>query len=85
MCDQWKQQGVATKDFRISFPRQPLSASAASEPLPPNAPGRPIELPDAPVVRRSSGVLVVAPELGVEELLLLVHRLVSVLLAPFGP
>src|SRR5260370_26057823 len=43
-----------------------------------------IELPDTSVVRRSSVILVVTPELGVEGFLLLVHRLVSVLLAPFG-
>src|SRR5437588_775201 len=43
-----------------------------------------IELPDTSVVRRSSVILVVTSELGVEGFLLLVHRLVSVLLAPFG-
>src|SRR5260370_33222642 len=43
-----------------------------------------IELPDSSVVRRSSVILVVTPELGVQGFLLLVHRLVSVLLAPFG-
>src|SRR5260370_7428910 len=42
-----------------------------------------IELPDTSVVRRSSVILVVTPELGVQGFLLLVHRLVSVLLAPF--
>jgi hypothetical protein len=43
-----------------------------------------IELPDTSVVRRSSVILVVTSELAVEGFLLLVHRLVSVLLAPFG-
>ena len=43
-----------------------------------------IELPEFSVVRRSSVILVVAPELGVEGFLLLVHRCVAVFLAPFG-
>ena len=43
-----------------------------------------IELPDTAVVRRAPVILVVAPELGVEDFLLLSHRLVPVLLAPFG-
>ena len=45
-------------------------------------PDLPIELPDAPVVRRAPVVLVVAPEFGVEGLLLRVHRVVPVRLAP---
>src|SRR5271169_2995602 len=43
-----------------------------------------IELPDISVVRRSPVILVVAPEFGVEGFLLLTHRHVAVLLAPFG-
>jgi hypothetical protein len=43
-----------------------------------------IELPEFSVVRRSSVILIVAPELGVEGFLLLVHRCVAVFLAPFG-
>src|SRR5882762_10813497 len=47
-------------------------------------PDLPIELADTPVVRRAPVVLVVAPKLGVEGLLLLVHRVVHVLLAPLS-
>ena len=44
----------------------------------------PIELPKAVVVRRSFVVLVVGAELGIQGVLLLVHRIVSALFAPFG-
>jgi hypothetical protein len=43
-----------------------------------------IELPDISVVRRSPVILIVAPELSVKGFLLLTHRHVAVLLAPFG-
>src|SRR5258708_15356705 len=84
MCDPWEQQWVATEDLGISLPRQPHLASSATEPLPPGATNFPIELHDAFVVRRSSVVLVVAPELGVKGLLLFLHRIVAVLPAPVG-
>ncbi|HXM93298.1 MAG TPA: hypothetical protein VOA64_03440 [Candidatus Dormibacteraeota bacterium] len=66
------------------LPRQFLPASSATEPLPPDFADGPIELPKASGVRRTSVILVVASELGIEGLLLLVHRLMAVLLAPFG-
>src|SRR5437870_4477670 len=43
-----------------------------------------IELPDTAVVRRALVIQVVTPELSVKSFLLLVHRFVSVFLAPFG-
>jgi hypothetical protein len=42
-----------------------------------------MELPNSAVVRASSVVLVMAAELGVQGFLLLVHRIVPVLFAPF--
>lgn len=72
------------QDFGIAFPRQPPPARAATQPLPPDATDSPIELPETLVVCRSPVILVVAAELGVEDFLLLSHRLVPVLLAPFG-
>jgi hypothetical protein len=79
-----KQQRMATEEFYIFSPRHSLPASSATEPLPPDIADCPIELPDAPGVRRSSVILVVAPEFGIEGLLLFLHRLVSVRPAPFG-
>ena len=69
-----------TEEFGIFLPRQFLPTSSATEPLPPDFADRPIELPEAPGVRRTSVILVVASEFGVEDFLLLVHRLMSVLL-----
>ena len=65
-------------------PRQFPPASSATEPLPPDLADCPIELPEAPGIRRTSVILVVASELGIEGLLLLVHRLMAMLPAPFG-
>jgi len=75
---------VVTEEFGIFLPRQFLPASSATEPLPPDFADGPIELPDAPGVRRTSVILVVASEFGVEGLQLLAHRLMAVLLAPSG-
>jgi len=44
----------------------------------------PVELPKTKVVRRSSIMLVVAAELGIQHFLLFTHRVVPVLLAPFA-
>ena len=66
------------------LPRQPVSARATIQPLPPDPDDAPIELQKALRVCRSAVVLVVASELGVEGFLLLVHRCMSVLLAPCG-
>ena len=70
---------MTTEKFGISLPRHPLPASSATEPLPPDIADCPKELPETSGVRRASVVLVVAPELGVEGLLLPVHRLMAVL------
>ena len=75
---------MVTEEFGIFLPRQFLPASSATEPLPPDFADRPIELPEAPGVRWTSVILVVASELGVEDLQLLAHRLMAVLLAPSG-
>jgi hypothetical protein len=75
---------MPSKEFGISLPRHPVPARAAIEPLPPDPHDAPIEFQKALRVRRSAIVLVVASELGVESLLLLIHRCVSVFLAPFG-
>ena len=61
---------MATEEFYIFLPRQRLPASSATEPLPQDIADGPIELPDASGVRRSTVILVVAPELGVEGRLL---------------
>jgi hypothetical protein len=66
------------------LPGHPVSTSASVEPLSPDMTDFPPEPPDTPVIRRSSIILVVAPEFGVEGLLLFLHRQVAVLLAPFG-
>src|SRR5260370_40421175 len=79
-----KEQRVVTEEFYIFLPRHSLPASSATEPLPQDIADCPIELPDASGVRRSSVILVVAPELSVEGCLLFVHRLMAVFLAPFG-
>ena len=72
------------QDFGEPLPRQPSPACAATQPFPPDTTDLPIELPKTMVVRRSPVVLVVAAELGIKGFLLLVHRIVPVLFAPFG-
>src|ERR1700675_3379755 len=79
----WQQGKVTQKSF-ILLPRHLRPTSTATEPRTPDIPDLPIELPDAPVVRRAPVVLVVAPKFGVEGLLLRAHRVVPVLLAPLG-
>jgi len=56
-------------------PRQPRRTRSAIESVVPESTGAAIELPKAQRVRRAPVVLVVAPELGIEGLLLLFHRL----------
>ena len=71
---------MLTEECSIFLPRQPSPASATIEPFPPESTDSPIELLYVREVRRSSVVLVVASEFGVEDFLLLIHRLMSVLL-----
>ena len=75
---------MTSKELGISLPRQPVSACATIQPLSPDPNDTPIELQKVLKVCRSAVVLVVASELGVEGFLLLVHRCMSVLLAPCG-
>src|SRR6516225_3537879 len=78
------QQRMLPQDFSIAFPRQPSPACTAAEPFSPDPANSPIELPETAIVRRASVILVVASELGIQGLLLLIHRVVAVLLAPCG-
>ena len=75
---------MTAKELFVSLPRHPVSARASIQPLSPDPNDTSIELQKTLSVRRSAVVLVVASELGVEGLLLLVHRRMSVPLAPFG-
>ena len=75
---------MTAKELFVSLPRHPVSARATIQPLSPDPNNTPIELQKALRVCRASVVLVVASELGVEGLLLLIHRRMSVLLAPFA-
>jgi hypothetical protein len=75
---------VVTEEFGILLPRQFVPTSSATEPLPPDFANCPVEPPEAPGVRRTSVILVVASELGVEGLLLFLHKLMAVLPTPFG-
>src|SRR5258708_6059906 len=84
MRDPRSQQRMLPQEFNKPLPRQRSPTRAATQPFPPDATDRPIELPETTVVRRSAVILVVAAELGVQGLLLLVHRIVPMLLAPFG-
>jgi hypothetical protein len=85
MADPRRQQRMTAKELFVSLPRHPVSARATIQPLSPDPNNTPIELQKALRVRRAAAVvLVVASELGVEGLLLLVHRCMSVLLAPCG-
>src|ERR1700746_970520 len=84
MSDPWRQQRMTSKERGISLPRQSVSARTAIEPLPPDSYDSPIELQKTLRVCRAAIVLVVASELGVEGLLLFVHRCMSVLPAPVG-
>jgi hypothetical protein len=71
---------MVTEEFAILLPRQFLPTSSATEPpLSPDFADCPVELPEAPGIRRTSVILVVASELGIEGLLLLVLRLMAVL------
>ena len=75
---------MTPQELGISLPRHSVAACATIQPLPPDPNNTPIELQKALRVCRAAVVLVVASELGVEDLLLLVHRCMSVLSAPCG-
>ena len=84
MSDPRRQQRMTPQELGISLPRHSVAARATIQPLPPDPNNTPIELQKALRVCRAAVVLVVASELGVEGLLLLVHRCMSVLLALCG-
>jgi hypothetical protein len=62
---------MPSKKLLVSLPRHPIPSRATIEPLSPDPYDTPIELQKALRVCRSAVVLVVASELGVEDLLLL--------------
>jgi len=78
------QQGQLTQKSCILLPRHLGPTSTATEPCTPDMPDLPIELTNTPVVRRAPAILVVAPKFGIESLLLLVHGVMHMLLAPLG-
>src|SRR5260370_17706769 len=71
-------------DGCIFLPGHPGLTSASAEPLAPGMTDLLIELPDISVVRRAPVILLVAPEFSVKGFLLLIHRHVAVLPAPFA-
>ena len=75
---------MPAKKLGVALPGQAVPPRSSIEPLLPDPHDAPIELQKTLGVRRSSIVLVVAAELGVEGFLLLIHRGMSVLLTPFG-
>ena len=75
---------MPAKKLGVSLPGQAVPPRSSIEPLLPDPHDAPIELQKTLGVRRSSIVLVVASELGVEGFLLLIHRGMSVLLTPLG-
>src|SRR5437588_313618 len=75
---------MLSQDCRVSLPRQPSPARAATQPFPPDTTDLPIEQPETAIVRRSPVIPVVAAELSIQGFHLLAHRFVPVLSAPFG-
>src|SRR6516225_2971427 len=70
--------------FRQTSPRQRPPARATAQPRAPHTTDCPVEPPQTAVVRRSSVILVMAAELGIQHFLLFAHRVVPMLLAPFA-
>ena len=75
---------MPVQEFFVGAPGQGLAAGPAVQPLAPEPADRPVELVQAAVVRRSAVVLVVAPELAIENLTLISHRIMPMGLAPLG-
>src|SRR5436309_8432689 len=73
---------MTSEEVRKLIPVQSLATSPPIKPFLPGPTDRAKELPKTPVVRRSPIVLVVAPELPVEGLLLLLNGIMSMLLTP---
>jgi len=70
MSDAGTQQRIPTKKLLIALPREVPSPRPSVKPFAPQTPDTPIELTQAPVVRRATIVLVVASKFRVEGLLL---------------
>src|ERR1017187_4218236 len=66
----------------ISRPVEGRSARAAVQPFVPKTTNGPVELPEAPVVRRPTVVLVMTPQLGVEDCPLALQLVVPMLATP---
>ena len=82
MTDARAKQRMAVEQLLEVGPVERLPARAPIQPLVPEPPDEPIELPQTAVVRRPPVVLVVAPEFGVERRGLVLDRVVPMLLAP---
>src|SRR6266511_2194718 len=84
VSDTRAQQRKALQKKLIALPREGFAARAPVKPLVPQTPDTHIELPQTAVVRRAAVVLVVAPKLRVEHVLLCAHGLVPMRAAPYG-
>ena len=82
MRDARKQQWMVAKKMRVAFPVEGLAPSPPVQPSFPDTANFPIVPPQTAIVRRSSVVLVVPPELPIEGLALFLDRIVTVLPAP---
>ena len=72
----WSTPTMIHKCDKLSLLKR-LCPCPAAQPFPPDAQDSCIELPNCPVVRRASVVLVMAAELDVQGFLLLAHRIVN--------
>src|SRR6266849_9821028 len=82
MADARQEQRMAVEQLLKRVPVKPLPSRAPVQPIAPEPPDEAIEPPQAAKVRRSSVVLVVAPEFGIERCGLILDRVVPMLLAP---
>src|SRR5438128_137994 len=80
--DARKQQWMTAKKPSVAFPVQGLAPSPPVQPSFPDTANFPIIPPQTSIVRRSSVVLVVPPELPIEGLALFLDRIMTVLPAP---
>src|SRR5712692_2659277 len=82
MTDTRQEQRMTLEQLLERVPVERLSSRTPVQPRVPEPPDQPIEAPQTAGVRRSSVVLVVAPEFGVERYGLVLDRVVPMLLAP---
>src|SRR5262249_57808137 len=76
-CDPRTQERIALKELLVGFPCEGGSSRPSIQPLLPDTPDAPVELPQAVVVRGSAVVPVVASKFRVEGGLLLAHIVMS--------